>query len=144
MKIVFTNGPGINLLGIRQPEIYGRENYADLCCKIARHCVKLGVDFDFFQSNHEGDIVDYIQSLYGTGWGIVINPAAYTHTSVAIYDALLTVNLPAVEVHISDINSREEFRRHSYISPACLCTISGHGTEGYIEAADCLAKYMKK
>ena len=138
MKICVINGANINFLGIREPDIYGRETYADLEKKIIGHCEKNGVEVEIFQSNHEGDLVDKIQECYGKADGIVINPGAYTHTSIAILDALKAVGIPAVEVHISDVDSREDFRQTSYIRPYCEKTISGRGTDGYIEAIDCL------
>ncbi len=138
MKILVINGPNINMLGIREPDIYGKNTYETLVKMIADYCDKLGVEVEFFQSNHEGDIVDEIQEAYGVFDGIVINPAAYTHTSVAILDALKSVGIPTVEVHISDINSREEFRKFSYISLAAKLTIAGKGFDGYLEAIDYL------
>ena len=140
MKILVINGPNLNMLGIREPDIYGRTTYADLCSLIIEHALSIGVEAELFQSNHEGAIVDKIQEAYGTADGIVINPGAYTHTSVAILDALKAVAIPAVEVHISDVDSREEFRRISYIRPYCKATISGHGIAGYLEAMDVLVK----
>ena len=138
MKILVINGPNLNMLGIREPDIYGKSTYNDLCEMIKTHAEKLGIEVELYQSNHEGDIVDKIQSAYGNTDGIVINPAAYTHTSVAILDALKAVAVPAVEVHISDVDSREEFRQISYVRLACIATISGHGFDGYIEAMDIL------
>ena len=139
MKILVINGPNLNMLGIREPDIYGRTTYADLCSLIIEHALSIGVEAELFQSNHEGAIVDKIQEAYGTADGIVINPGAYTHTSVAILDALKAVAIPAVEVHISDVDSREEFRRISYIRPYCKATISGRGISGYLDAMDILA-----
>ena len=138
MKILVVNGPNINMLGIREPDIYGQKTYADLICMIEDHCRKEGITVRCFQSNHEGAIVDEIQAAYGKYDGIVINPAGYTHTSVAILDALKAVCIPAVEVHISDVDSRESFRRVSYVREYCVRTISGRGFDGYIEAIDCL------
>lgn len=138
MKLLVINGPNLNMLGIREPDIYGRRTYEDLVSMIRRHCESRGISVTFFQSNHEGALVDAVQSAYGTQDGIIINPAAYTHTSVALLDAVKAVGLPTVEVHISDVDSREEFRRVSYIRAACEKTISGHGFEGYLEAADYL------
>ncbi len=138
MKILVINGPNLNMLGIREPDIYGKSTYNDLCEMIKTHAEKLGIEVELYQSNHEGDIVDKIQSAYGNTDGIVINPAAYTHTSVAILDALKAVAVPAVEVHISDVDAREEFRQISYVRLACIATISGHGFDGYIEAMDIL------
>ena len=134
MKILVINGPNLNMLGIREPEIYGSKTYGDLCSMICSHCSRKGIDVDLFQSNHEGDIVDEIQESYGEYDGIVINPAAYTHTSVAILDALKAVGIPAVEVHISDVSKREPFRQISYPGMACKKTIMGHGITGYREA----------
>ena len=139
MKILVINGPNLNMLGIREPEMYGRETYEDLLEKIRRHAEKTGHEVSFYQSNHEGDLVDAIQQAYGRADGIVINPGAYTHTSIAILDALKAVGIRAVEVHISDVNAREDFRKVSYIRAACEKTISGHGTDGYLEAIDYLA-----
>ena len=140
MKILVINGPNINMLGIREPEIYGKATYADLVELIKNEAETLGVDVDFFQSNHEGAIVDAIQSAYGKCDGIVINPAAYTHTSVALLDAVKAVGIPTVEVHISDPDTRDEFRKISYIRSACIATIKGKGFEGYLEALRLLAK----
>lgn len=138
MKILVINGPNLNMLGIREPDIYGRETYSSLCEKIRAHAESIAVDTEIYQSNHEGDLVDKIQAAYGKFDGIVINPAAYTHTSVALLDALKAVCIPAVEVHISDVSSREDFRQISYVRAACEKTISGHGTDGYLEAIDYL------
>ncbi|MCR5310540.1 MAG: type II 3-dehydroquinate dehydratase [Lachnospiraceae bacterium] len=139
MRIKVINGPNLNMLGVREPDIYGRTTYSDLVELIKEHALKIGVSVDVFQSNHEGNLVDEIQACYGLVDGIVINPGAYTHTSVAILDALKAVSIPAVEVHISDVDSREEFRKISYIRAACQKTISGHGVKGYLEAMDFLA-----
>lgn len=141
MKIFVINGPNLNLLGLREPDIYGKENYASLCEKIKAHSADVGVEVEIFQSNHEGDLVDFIQSAYGKADGIVINPAAYTHTSVALLDALKAVQIPAVEVHISDVSKREDFRQISYVRTACVATIAGHGTDGYLEAIDFLKQF---
>ena len=138
MNLLVINGPNLNLLGLREPDIYGRENYAALLELIESTCAQRGIEVECFQSNHEGAIVDKIQRAYGAADGIVINPAAYTHTSVAILDALKAVALPAVEVHLSDISAREAFRQHSFVSPACRKTIAGHGFQGYVEAIDYL------
>lgn len=143
MKILVINGPNLNMLGIREPDIYGRKTYDDLLSYIKEEAEKLGVAVEFYQSNHEGDIVDKIQSAYGNTDGIVINPAAYTHTSIAIPDALKAVGIPTVEVHISDISSREAFRRISYVSPVALKTIAGKGFEGYILAINELISHCK-
>ena len=139
MKILVINGPNLNMLGIREPAIYGRETYESLCRTIREHAEKRGIDVTLYQSNHEGDLVDAIQQAYGRADGIVINPGAYTHTSIAILDAMKAVGIRAVEVHISDVNAREDFRKISYIRAACEKTISGHGTYGYLEAMDYLA-----
>lgn len=138
MKILIINGPNLNMLGIREPDHYGRETYADLVEKIQRHCAVRGVEVELYQSNHEGALVDAIQSAYGTADGIVINPGAYTHTSIALLDAVQAVGLPTVEVHISKVEEREDFRQVSYIRAACAKTITGHGTDGYLEAIDYL------
>ena len=139
MKILVINGPNLNMLGVREPDIYGAATYDDLCSLIIEHALKLGVEAELYQSNHEGDLVDKIQAAYGNTDGIVINPGAYTHTSVAILDALKAVAIPAVEVHISDVDSREEFRRISYIRSYCRATVSGRGFKGYLDAMDILA-----
>lgn len=144
MKILIINGPNLNMLGIREPGIYGRSTMDDLKRLITAHCDGKGIQPDFFQSNHEGAIVDRIQEAYGVYDGIVINPAAYTHTSVAILDALKAVGIPAVEVHLSDISAREEFRRHSYVSSACIATIKGKHFQGYLEAIDLLVERTGK
>ena len=134
MKILVINGPNINILGIREPDIYGKQTYNDLLDLLNQIAKDLLLDIDHFQSNHEGAIVDVIQEAYGRYEGIVINPAAYTHTSVAILDALKSVGLPTVEVHISDVDSREEFRRFSYPGLYCEKTIKGQGIDGYRQA----------
>lgn len=138
MKIFVINGPNLNLLGLREPEIYGKEGYTSLCEKIKNYAEKLNIEVEFFQSNHEGDLVDYIQSAYNNADGIVINPGAYTHTSIAILDAAKAVSVPMVEVHISDVSAREDFRQISYIRAACIATVSGEGTNGYLKAIDIL------
>ena len=140
MNILVINGPNLNMLGIREPEIYGKATYADLCALIEDHAAKLGVTVAVYQSNHEGDLVDAIQQAYGKQDGIIINPGAYTHTSIALLDALNAVSIPAVEVHISDPDSRDEFRKISYVRAACVKTIKGHGFDGYLEAMDFLAE----
>ncbi len=140
MKILVINGPNLNLLGLREPEIYGTATYDELCRAIREHARRLGVTVDIYQSNHEGDLVNQIQAAYGQVDGLILNPAAYTHTSIALLDALQAVQIPAVEVHLSDVNSREPFRRVSYIRPACLATIAGHGIHGYLEAMDLLVR----
>ena len=138
MKVLVINGPNLNMLGIREPQVYGNATYADLCAMIRTHAEKISVDVELYQSNHEGDLVDCIQAAYGKVDGIIINPAAYTHTSVALLDALKAVGIPAVEVHISDVSKREDFRRVSYVRLYCEKTITGHGFDGYIEAMDYL------
>lgn len=144
MKILVINGPNLNMLGIREPEIYGAETYTDLCKQITDYAEEKGIEVEFFQSNHEGDLVDKIQKSYGNTDGIVINPAAYTHTSIALLDALKTVGIPSVEVHISDVSKREEYRKISFVREYCFKTISGHGFKGYIEAIDALLAEAKQ
>ena len=134
MKILVINGPNINMVGIREPGFYGKSTFADLLDLLEETARQLDIEVQQFQSNHEGDLVDKIQWAYGKIDGIVINPAAYTHTSVAILDALKAVSIPAVEVHISDVDAREPFRQISYAGLACCKTIKGHGLEGYREA----------
>lgn len=144
MKILVINGPNINMLGIREPNIYGKQTFQDLLELLEHTANNLGIEIEQFQSNHEGALVDKIQSAYGVFDGIVINPAAYTHTSVAILDALKSVAIPAVEVHISDVDSREAFRQISYAGLACEKTIKGQGLDGYRQAIDYLVnKYSK-
>lgn len=140
MKILVINGPNLNMLGIREPGIYGKNTFADLLALLEDTAKELDVEVEQFQSNHEGDIVDKIQWAYGKIDGIVINPAAYTHTSVAILDALKAVSIPAVEVHISDVDTREPFRQISYAGMACVKTIKGHGFQGYREAMQYLVE----
>ncbi len=140
MNILVLNGPNINMLGIREPEIYGRRTYDDLVAMISAEAEKLGVSVEFIQSNHEGALVDAIQSAYGKYDGIIINPAAYTHTSIALLDAVKAVGVPTVEVHISDPDTREGFRQVSFIRRACVRTIKGHGFDGYVEALRFLVK----
>lgn len=145
MKFYVLNGPNLNLLGVREPDIYGKEDYAALIAKIVRHAEALGVSVECYQSNHEGALVDYIhQGFFEKIDGIVLNPGAYTHTSIALLDALKATGIPTVEVHISDVNSREDFRRVSFVRPACIATISGHGTKGYTEALSFLALYNEE
>ena len=139
MKIKVINGPNLNMLGIREPDIYGKNTYKDLCGFVAGVCKDSNVDFDIFQSNYEGDIVTEIQKCLGEYDGIVINPAAYTHTSVAILDALKAVAIPTVEVHLSEVNEREEFRRFSYVSLYAEKVVTGKGFDGYKEAIEYLA-----
>ena len=140
MKLLFLNGPNLNMLGIREPDIYGKQTYADLENYIRSFCGELGIECEIFQSNHEGALVDAIQSACGRMDGIVMNPAAYTHTSVALLDAVKAVGIPTVEVHVSDPDSREDFRHVSYIRAACVGTIRGRGLEGYLEALRLLVK----
>ncbi len=140
MKILVINGPNLNMLGIREPDHYGKETYDDLIAKIKNHCKTKNIDVRLFQSNHEGDLVDAIQGAYQKVDGIVINPGAYTHTSIAILDAVKSVGIPTVEVHISKVEEREDFRQISYIRLACVKTITGHGTDGYLEAIDFLTE----
>lgn len=143
MKILVINGPNINMLGIREPEIYGRKTYAELLELIKAEAAAMNIEVGFFQSNHEGAIVDAVQGAYGNYDGIVINPAAYTHTSVALLDAVKAVGIPTVEVHISDPDTRDEFRKISYIRSACIATVKGKGFDGYIEAIRLLADRVK-
>ena len=143
MKILILNGPNMNLLGLREPEKYGRETYETLCARIAERAEALGVEAAFFQSNHEGALVDAIQNARGDADGIVFNPAAYTHTSVALLDALLAVGIPTVEVHVTDPDAREPFRRVSYVRAACVATVKGRGTDGYLEALDLLVGRLR-
>ena len=143
MNILVINGPNLNMLGIREPAVYGSATYADLCSLIEAHAEAIGVTVSLYQSNHEGDLVDAIQLAYGKQDAIIINPGAYTHTSIALLDALKAVAIPAVEVHITDPDTREEFRKISYIRAACVKTIKGHGFDGYLEAMDFLAEGKK-
>lgn len=143
MRILVLNGPNINLLGLREPDIYGHETYEDLLAMIKQHAEAKGAKVTFLQSNHEGDLVDYIQAAYNTQDAIIINPAAYTHTSVALLDALKAVGLPTVEIHISDPMTREEFRHISYVGLYAEKTIRGHGLKGYLEAVDYLVETHK-
>lgn len=143
MKLLIINGPNINMLGIREPGIYGEQSFAALEKYIWNTCLDNGIECELFQSNHEGSIVDKIQSAYGRFDGIVINPAAYTHTSIAILDALKAVSIPAVEVHLSDVKSRESFRQVSYAGLACVKTYTGLGFEGYKQAILFLKDYIK-
>ena len=144
MKLLVLNGPNLNMLGIREPDIYGKETYPQLVKLVEDTCAELGVEVEVYQSNHEGDLVDKIQAAYGAKDAIVINPAAYTHTSVAILDALKAVAIPAVEVHISDVDSREPFRQVSYAGMACVKTYKGLGFQGYVEAVKFLKDYLSK
>ncbi|MBQ4120139.1 MAG: type II 3-dehydroquinate dehydratase [Clostridia bacterium] len=138
MKILVINGPNLNMLGIREPQIYGSETYKELCDLINNYADKKGITVEIFQSNHEGVLVDKIQDAYKNFDGIVINPAAYTHTSVALLDALKSVGICAVEVHISDVSKREDFRQISYVREYCMDTVTGLGFNGYLKAIDIL------
>ena len=144
MKLLIINGPNLNMLGIREPEHYGRETYDDLINKIKDYCDKKSIEFDFYQSNHEGCLVDIIQQAYGNADGIIINPGAYTHTSIALLDAVKSVGIPTVEVHISKVKEREDFRQISYIRLACAKTVTGLGIDGYLRAVDFLKDYLEK
>ncbi len=143
MKLLILNGPNLNLLGLREPEIYGNRTYNDLCKLILDHAAALGVEAEIRQTNHEGVLVDWIQEARGRFDGIVLNPAAYTHSSVALLDAVKAAGVPTVEVHISDPDQREPFRRVSYVRAACAATIAGRGLEGYLEAMDHLITTRK-
>lgn len=141
MKLMVINGPNINMLGIREPEHYGNNTYDDLLGVISSYCKKKDIEVSFVQSNHEGALVDAIQKAYFDSYdGIIINPAAYTHTSIALLDAIKAVKIPCVEVHISDVDKREDFRKHSYISSVCIKTIKGLGFDGYLRAIDALVE----
>ena len=144
MKILVINGPNLNMLGVREPDIYGRETYKDLVNKIEKYAEEKGVEVKVLQTNYEGEMVTFIQDALGEFDSIVINPAAYTHTSVAILDAAKAVGLPLVEVHISDVSKREDFRQVSYIRQAAIATIAGEGTDGYLKAIDLLIKEQSK
>ena len=141
MNILVINGPNINMLGIREPDIYGKEDYKTLCESVENYAKQKGIEVKLYQSNHEGDLVDEIQNAYGNFDGIVINAGAYTHTSIALLDALKAVGLPTVEVHISALETREDFRQISYIRNACIKNITGKGIKGYLEAIDFLVDY---
>ena len=143
MKFLIINGPNINMLGIREPGVYGKESYSELIDFIKKTCSENGIDCECFQSNHEGDIVDKIQAAYGCFDAIIINPAAYTHTSVAILDALKAVSIPTAEVHLSDVSAREKFRQFSYVSLYAKKTICGHGFDGYREAIIYMKNYLE-
>lgn len=144
MKLLILNGPNLNLLGLREPAIYGRGSYADLERFLRETAGEIGAEIEVFQSNHEGVLVDKIQAAYGVFDGIVFNPAAYTHTSVALLDALKAVSIPTVEVHLSDPDTREEFRKTSYVRLACLKTVKGLGFESYRQAMKFLAEYLRE
>ncbi len=143
MRLLILNGPNLNMLGVREPDKYGRETYDDLCARIRAHAGTRGVTVDFYQSNHEGALVDAIQAARGVYDGFVFNPGAYTHTSIALLDALRAVELPCVEVHISDVRSREAYRQVSYVREACFATVMGHGTDGYLEAVDLMLAHAE-
>jgi len=143
MNFLVINGPNLNMLGIREPQIYGSATYEDLCTLLRQEAQTLGVGISFYQSNHEGDLVTAIQNALGQFDGIIINPAAYTHTSIALLDAVKAVGLPTVEVHISDPDTREPFRRISYIRAACIATVKGHGFAGYAEALRILSEHCR-
>jgi len=140
MKLLVINGPNLNMLGVREPDIYGHQTLSDLETLVKDYCAEKGIEVDFFQSNHEGAIVDRIQAAFRGYDGLIINPAAYTHTSIAIPDAIKAVGIKAVEVHLSDISKRETYRQHSYTSGACLATIAGKHFQGYLDAVDILIK----
>ena len=142
MKLLLMNGPNLNLLGQREPEVYGTTTLADIEADTVAYAHEHGVDMDCFQSNHEGALVDKIQEAYGVFDGIVINPAAYTHNSYALHDAIGSVTTPVVEVHISDISKREEFRRHSVLADACIGQIKGLGPEGYLRGVDMVLEHL--
>ncbi len=145
MKILILNGPNINLLGVREPEIYGKTSYKEMIGKISEYCNNKNIETEFYQSNHEGKLVDKLQEAYFSQFdGIILNAAAYTHTSIAILDALKAINIPTVEVHLTDIDSRESFRKTSVIRDACIKTICEKGINGYLEACDFLEKYILK
>lgn len=144
MKFLVINGPNLNMLGVREPEIYGSATLKELEEMITGYTGEKGIDVEFFQSNHEGAIVDKIQEAYGNTDAIIINPAAYTHTSVAIPDAIKAVGIPAVEVHLSDVDKREDFRKISYVSPVCVATVKGKHFKGYLEAVDILVRELCK
>ena len=145
MKLLILNGANINMLGIREPDIYGRQSFQNLIDSVQTHADEKGVQVEFYQSNHEGALVDRIQQAYFEGVdAIVINPGAYTHTSIALLDAVKAVGIPTAEVHISKVEEREDFRQVSYIRAACCFTVTGHGTDGYLEAVDFLKEKVKK
>ena len=144
MKILVLNGPNINMLGIREPDVYGKQTYKDLVSIIENYAKEKDVFVKVYQSNHEGDLVDEIQNAYGVYDGIVMNPGAYTHTSIALLDALKAVMIPCIEVHISDVSKRESFRQISYIREYCTETITGEGINGYLHAIDILLKLRTK
>ena len=142
MRIIVINGPNLNMLGIREKAIYGTKSYDDLLTYIRNYCLSEKIEVEFYQSNHEGDLIDRIQACYGIFDGIVINPGGFTMTSAALPDTIRSMGIPTVEVHISDMDSREEFRKRSYIRQACIRTISGHGFRGYTEAIEAIRTYL--
>lgn len=145
MKIFVLNGPNLNMLGIREPDVYGKGTYEELCSKIRGYAAEKDIETEIYQSNHEGELVELIHKAFFSGAdGIVINPAAYTHTSIALLDAVKSVNIPTVEVHISDVSAREAFRQQSYIRAACIATVVGKGFDGYIEAMQILENKAKE
>ncbi len=144
MKLLIINGPNLNLLGIREPDIYGKQTLAALQQLVREYCDARQIETEFYQSNHEGNIVDKIQAAYGVFDGLILNPAAYTHTSIAIPDAIKAVGIPTVEVHLSDINAREEYRRHSFTSEAAIATIAGKHFAGYLQAVDLLQQHLQR
>lgn len=145
MKIFVLNGPNLNMLGIREPDVYGKGAYEELCSKIRGYAAEKDIETEIYQSNHEGELVELIHKAFFSGAdGIVINPAAYTHTSIALLDAVKSVNIPTVEVHISDVSAREAFRQQSYIRAACIATVVGKGFDGYIEAMQILENKAKE
>ena len=143
MKLLVINGPNINMLGIREPQVYGAQNYGELCRAVRENAAGHGIEVEIYQSNHEGDLVDKIQAAYEKADGIVINPGAYTHTSIAILDALKSVSIPTVEVHLSKVEEREDFRQISYVRLAAVKTITGKGIRGYLEAMDFLVEMIR-
>ncbi len=144
MKFLVINGPNLNMLGVREPDIYGKNTLKELEERILNHCFGSGIEVEFYQSNHEGNIVDKIQDAYQKFDGLIINPAAYTHTSIAIPDAIKAVGIPSVEVHLSDVDSREEYRKISYVAPVCIATIKGKHFDGYIDAVNILVNFLSK
>ena len=144
MRFLVINGPNLNMLGVREPDIYGKNTLKELEERILNHCSDSGIEVEFYQSNHEGSIVDKIQDSYQKFDGLIINPAAYTHTSIAIPDAIKAVGIPSVEVHLSDIDSREEYRKISYVSPVCIATIKGKHFDGYIDAVNIIVNHLSK
>ncbi|MCR5634596.1 MAG: type II 3-dehydroquinate dehydratase [Lachnospiraceae bacterium] len=144
MKILVLNGPNINMLGVREPGIYGSDNYEKLCENVKSFAQEKNIEVEIYQSNHEGDLVDKIQEAFGNTDGIVFNPGAYTHTSIAILDAVKSVSIPCVEVHISKVEEREDFRQVSYIRHACFKTITGHGIAGYTEGMQAVIDHLNK